>query len=59
MENQLEWLKSENNEKITKLTAEKRSLQDRLHETESQLTQLKARQKEEFKASIDEINMDF
>jgi hypothetical protein len=58
MESQLEWIKSENIEKIRKLTAEKRTLQDRLHETESQVTQLQRRQKEELKASIDEI-MDF
>jgi predicted nuclease with TOPRIM domain len=58
MESQLEWIKSENIEKIRKLTAEKRTLQDRLHETESQVTQLQRRQKEELKASIDDI-MDF
>lgn len=55
MESQLEWLKSEKDEKVTKLTAEKRSLQDRVHEMEAQLLQLKSRQKEELKASIYEI----
>lgn len=61
MESQLEWLKSEKDEKITKLTAEKRSLQDRVHEMEAQLLQLKSRQKDELKASIYDIkkNIDF
>lgn len=49
VENQLEWMRSERDDKITKLMAEKKTLQDRLHDAESQLSQLKSRKRDELK----------
>ncbi|KAG0487713.1 hypothetical protein HPP92_009808 [Vanilla planifolia] len=44
VENQLEWIRSEKDEEIRKLSAERRVLQDRLHDAETQLAQLKSRE---------------
>lgn len=49
IENQLEWIRSERDEEIAKLTAEKRALQDRLHDADVQLSQLKSRKRDEQK----------
>lgn len=51
-ESQLDWLRSERDEKIAKLTAEKRAIQDRLHDAEAQLSQLKSRKRDELKVCI-------
>ena len=51
MESAVEWAKSEKDEAGAKLNAEKRQLQERLRESESQLNQLKTRKREELKVS--------
>lgn len=52
MENQLEWVRSEKDEQIVKLTADKKNLHDRLHEAETQLSQFKAWKREELKVRV-------
>lgn len=49
VESQLEWLRSERDDEIAKLTAEKKVLQGRLHDAETQLSQLKSRKRDELK----------
>ena len=49
IESQLDWLRAERDEEIAKLTAEKRVVQDRLHDAEVQLAQLKSRKRDELK----------
>lgn len=49
VESQLEWLRSERDDEIAKLTTEKKILQDRLHDAETQLSQLKSRKRDELK----------
>lgn len=49
VESQLEWLRSERDDEIAKLTTEKKVLQDRLHDAETQLSQLKSRKRDELK----------
>ena len=49
IESQLEWFRSERDDEISKLTAEKKVLQDRLHDAESQISQLKCRKRDELK----------
>ena len=52
MENQLEWVRSEKDEQIAKLSAEKKNLQVRLNDAESQLSMVKAQKREELKVEI-------
>lgn len=49
IESQLEWLRSERDDEIAKLTSEKKIFQERLHDAESQLSQLKSRKRDELK----------
>jgi hypothetical protein len=49
IENQLEWVRSEKDEQISKLSAEKKNLQVRLNDAESQLSMVKAQKREELK----------
>lgn len=49
VESQLEWLRSERDDEIAKLTSEKKIVQDRLHDAETQLSQLKSRKRDELK----------
>lgn len=49
IESQLEWIRSERDDEITKLTAEKKVLHDRLHDAETQIAQLKSRKRDELK----------
>lgn len=49
MESAVEWAKAEKDEAVLKLNAEKRSLQEKLRESEAQLNQLKARKRDELK----------
>lgn len=51
-ENQLEWVRSEKDEQIAKLSAEKRNLQVRLNDAESQLSMVKAQKREELKVEV-------
>ncbi|GMH07028.1 hypothetical protein Nepgr_008868 [Nepenthes gracilis] len=51
IESQLDWLRSEQDEDIAKLTAEKRAIQDSLHDAEIQLVQLKSRKRDELKVA--------
>ena len=52
IESQLEWLRSERDDGIAKLTAEKKIFQERLHDAEAQLSQLKSRKRDELKVFI-------
>jgi hypothetical protein len=52
MENQLEWVRSEKDEQIAKLSAEKKNLQVRLSDAESQLSMVKAQKREELKVEV-------
>jgi predicted nuclease with TOPRIM domain len=49
VESQLEWVRSERDDEIIKLTVEKKVLQDRLHDAETQLSHLKSRKRDELK----------
>lgn len=49
VESQIEWVRSERDDEIAKLKAEKRTFQDRLHDAETQLAQLKSRKRDELK----------
>lgn len=51
IESQLEWLRSERDDEIAKLTAEKKLFQERLHDAETQLSQLKSRKRDELKVA--------
>ncbi|GER51702.1 TRAF-like family protein [Striga asiatica] len=55
IETQLEWVRSERDE-VTKLLGEKKVLQDRLYDAESQLSQLKSRKRDELKRVMKEKN---
>jgi hypothetical protein len=52
IENQLEWVRSEKDDQIAKLSSEKRNLHDRLNDAESQLALVKARKREELKVKL-------
>jgi len=52
IENQLEWVRSEKDEQIAKLSAEKKNLQVRLSDAESQLSMVKAQKREELKVEV-------
>jgi hypothetical protein len=52
MEKQVDWVRSEKDEEITKLTADKKVLHDHLNDAESQLSMVKARNREELKVRI-------
>lgn len=49
IESQIEWLRSERDDEIAKLTSEKKIFQERLHDAEAQLSQLKSRKRDELK----------
>lgn len=49
VETQLEWVRSERDDEVKKLMAEKKVFQDRLYDAESQLSQLKSRKRDELK----------
>jgi len=51
VENQLEWTRSEKDEEIRKLSADRKALQDHLHDAETQLSQLKSRKRDELKVT--------
>ena len=52
IENQMEWVRSEKDEQIAKLSADRKNLHDRVHEAETQLSQVKARKREELKVIV-------
>ena len=52
VESQLEWLRSERDDEIAKLTAEKKAFQDRLHDADAQLSHLKSRKHDELKVLL-------
>jgi cell division protein FtsB len=52
MEKQVDWVRSEKDEQIAKLSADKKALHDRLNDAESQLSMVKARNREELKVRI-------
>jgi phage shock protein A len=52
MEKQMEWVRSEKDEQIAKLSADRKNLHDRVHEAETQLSQFKARKREELKVRV-------
>jgi cell division protein FtsB len=52
MEKQVNWVRSEKDEQIAKLSADKKALHDRLNDAESQLSMVKARNREELKVRI-------
>ena len=49
LESQLEWLRSERDDEVGKLTAKNKVLQDRLHDADTQLSLLKSRKRDELK----------
>lgn len=49
VESQLEWVRSEREDEIAKLSSDKKSLLNRLHEAETQLSLLKTRKHDELK----------
>lgn len=51
-ESQLEWVRSEKDEQIAKLSAEKKNIQVRLNDAESQLSLVKAQKREELKVEV-------
>lgn len=52
IENQMEWVRSEKDEQIAKLSADRKNLHDRVSEAETQLSQFKARKREEIKVRV-------
>jgi flavorubredoxin len=52
IEKQMEWVRSEKDEQIAKLSADRKNLHDRVHEAETQLSQFKARKREELKVMV-------
>jgi hypothetical protein len=52
MEKQVNWVRSEKDEQIAKLSADKKTIHDRLNDAESQLSMVKARNHEELKVRI-------
>lgn len=55
-ENQIEWIRSERDIEVAKLSAEKKILQDRLNDAEMQLAQLKSRKRDELKVILSLAN---
>ncbi|GJN21574.1 hypothetical protein PR202_gb09061 [Eleusine coracana subsp. coracana] len=56
MEKQVDWVRSEKDEKVAKLSADKKALHERLNDAESQLSMVKARKREELKKLTKEKN---
>lgn len=56
IESQLEWLRSERDDEVVKLTAEKKVLHDRLHDADTQIAQLKSRKRDEMKVPLDTLS---
>jgi CRISPR/Cas system CMR-associated protein Cmr5 small subunit len=52
MEKQVDFVRSKKDEEITKLSADKKALHNRLNDAESQLSMVKARNHEELKVRI-------
>jgi hypothetical protein len=52
MEKQVDFVRSKKDEEITKLFADKKALHNRLNDAESQLSMVKARNREELKVRI-------
>jgi CRISPR/Cas system CMR-associated protein Cmr5 small subunit len=52
MEKQVDFVRSKKDEEITKLSADKKALHNRLNDAESQLLMVKARNREELKVRI-------